>query len=181
MILKDKTPSKSPCTSPTSGTTSPRTGWKSAAIQQVEVLQQLITMVYEDYNKIEVEEDEAYLKKLTDAMLASKDDLEKLLAQTERPTSKEDLTALTSMPSLAVYTAWSMEMIYNPQHVQILQQINSVLGTEKMSEFIMKRAKQLLTDPDTAEFPDPSRVDEARGKANRDDLGKLTYIEIRAY
>jgi len=150
-------------------------------IEQTEILQQLIVVVYKDYNQIEEGKKEAYLKSLATSLEKSKADWKKLLARTETPTDEKELEVLRTMPSLAVFAAWSMEAIYYPQQAQSLQQINQVLGQQKMSEFILNRANQLVDGSATAEFPNPEKVKEIRRKEIREALTTLTSIEVMAF
>jgi len=154
---------------------------KDKLIERVEILQGLVSLISSDDGGGSEEEDEAYMKQLIASMLKSKADWQKLLSHTQTTEDQDEQKALNNLPSIAVYAAWTMEMTYLPHHTGRLQQINLVLGREKMNAFMMNRAKALLENPETAEFPDAEKVDEERSAGIRDELRKLTSVEIMAY
>ncbi|MBK1853467.1 hypothetical protein JO972_00695 [Verrucomicrobiaceae bacterium 5K15] len=153
---------------------------KNLAAQTV-VLSALTEQVYTAYYEMEESTQAALQQELLEQLPASKEAWGKLLTKTEQPSDSNDQQALRSLPSLAVYAAWSMEAIYYPQHAESLQALHQLLGPQKMAEFILTRAKQLLDDPKTADFPSPDQVTEARRKSIREDLTAFTPLEVANY
>lgn len=148
--------------------------------ERAAALQELVGQIYRNYRQAGGDGREAYEKKLAAALPGAQQDWAKLLERTEPPADEEEKKALNSLPSLAVYSAWALEMVHFPQHSETLQRINGILGREEMNRFILRRARQVLADP-AAAFPDPGKVAPERGAAIRADIAKLDPAAIMAY
>ena len=108
----------------------------------------------------------------------SKPDWEFLIGDEKR---YGDVKRLAASPSAGAFAAWTMELIYFPEHGDAIQQLYRVMEVDDVWKFMENRAAEVLEKGAGAEFPSADRVTEARRKEMRDQIAKLDPEAIVAY
>ena len=154
---------------------------KEKLIERAAILQNLMMLNFKAQQAGKGGQKDEDKKKRIAALTASKEDWKILLKQTAKPQNKEEERALNQLSSISVYAAWCVETIYFPENTASLRQIAYILGTEKMDEFMLRRANGLLENPESDDFPNPKKVGEKRSAEIRKDITKLKPLDVIAY
>lgn len=89
--------------------------------------------------------------------------------------------SLLNTTNQAEIIAGTIEAIYFPQNQEIIWQLYTVAGEERMRQILVDHIKRVITDGPHADFPNPDKVKEPTRKKIRKDISSLKPQQIGEY